>query len=107
MPSKNKQPEIPLPKSWGTHVKSAILHVIALGQDPSSGQGSIPVKKNRRNSVCLSCLFRRLSEAPDDLMAWRNIMTGKSTPVCVAVALGLMACGPARPASARQWPRCP
>ena len=32
MPSKNKQPEIPLPKSWGTHVKSAILHVIALGQ---------------------------------------------------------------------------
>ncbi len=29
---KNKQPEIPLPKSWGTHVKSAILHVIALGQ---------------------------------------------------------------------------
>ncbi len=26
-------------------------------------------------------------------------MTGKSTPVCVAVALGLMACGPARPAS--------
>ncbi len=32
MPSKNKQPQIPLPKSWGTHVKSAILHVIALGQ---------------------------------------------------------------------------
>ncbi len=32
MPSKNKQPEILLPKSWGTHVKSAILHVIALGQ---------------------------------------------------------------------------
>ncbi len=45
MPSKNKQPEIPLPKSRGTHVKSAILHVIALGQDPSSGQGSIPVKR--------------------------------------------------------------
>jgi len=32
MPSKNKQPQIPLPKSWGTHVKSAILHVVALAQ---------------------------------------------------------------------------
>ena len=32
MPSKNKQPQIPLPKSWDTHVKSAILHVIALAQ---------------------------------------------------------------------------
>ncbi len=32
MPGKNKQPRIPLPKSWGTHVKSAVLHVIALGQ---------------------------------------------------------------------------
>jgi predicted RNA polymerase sigma factor len=32
MPSKNKQPQIPLPKSWDTHVKSAILHIIALGQ---------------------------------------------------------------------------
>jgi hypothetical protein len=32
MPSNSKQPEIPLPKGWGTHVKSAILHVIALGQ---------------------------------------------------------------------------
>ena len=32
MPTKNKQPQIPLPKSWGTHVKSAILHVIALSQ---------------------------------------------------------------------------
>ena len=32
MPSKNKQPQIPLPKSWGTHVKTAILHVVALAQ---------------------------------------------------------------------------
>jgi hypothetical protein len=32
MPSKNEQPKIPLPKSWGTHVKSAIIHVIALAQ---------------------------------------------------------------------------
>ena len=32
MSSKSKSPEIPLPKGWGTHVKSAILHVIALGQ---------------------------------------------------------------------------
>src|ERR1017187_3328769 len=32
MPSKNKQPQMPLPKSWGTHVKSAILHVVALAQ---------------------------------------------------------------------------
>ena len=32
MPSKSKQPQIPLPKSWGTHVKSAVLHVIALSQ---------------------------------------------------------------------------
>ena len=30
MASKSKAPEIPLPKSWGTHVKSGILHVIAL-----------------------------------------------------------------------------
>jgi len=32
MPGKSKQPQIPLPKSWGTHVKSAILHVVALAQ---------------------------------------------------------------------------
>jgi hypothetical protein len=32
MPGKNKQPHIPLPKGWDTYVKSAILHVIALGQ---------------------------------------------------------------------------
>ncbi len=32
MASKSKPPEIPLPKSWDTHVKSAILHIIALAQ---------------------------------------------------------------------------
>jgi len=32
MSSKSKAPEIPLPKRWGTHVKSAVLHVIALAQ---------------------------------------------------------------------------
>jgi len=32
MYSKSKAPEIPLPKRWGTHVKSAVLHVIALAQ---------------------------------------------------------------------------
>ena len=32
MASKSKPPEIPLPKSWGTHVKSGILHIIALAQ---------------------------------------------------------------------------
>ena len=32
MPEKNKSPEIPLPKGWGTHVKSAILHIIAPAQ---------------------------------------------------------------------------
>jgi hypothetical protein len=32
MPGKNKQPQIPPSKSWGTHVKSAILHVIAVAQ---------------------------------------------------------------------------
>jgi hypothetical protein len=32
MPSKSKQPQIPLPKSWGAHVKTAILHVVALAQ---------------------------------------------------------------------------
>ena len=32
MPSKNKQPQIPLPESWGKHVKAAILHVVALAQ---------------------------------------------------------------------------
>lgn len=30
MPRKNKQPQIPSPKSWGRRVKSAILHVSAL-----------------------------------------------------------------------------
>ncbi len=32
MGSKSKSPEISLPKSWGTHVKSAILHIVALAQ---------------------------------------------------------------------------
>jgi hypothetical protein len=32
MPSKNKQPQIPLPKSWDKSVKSGILHVFALAQ---------------------------------------------------------------------------
>ena len=32
MSSKSKPPKIPLPESWGAHVKSAILHIIALGQ---------------------------------------------------------------------------
>jgi transposase InsO family protein len=32
MANKTKAPEIPLPKCWGKHVKSAILHIIALAQ---------------------------------------------------------------------------
>jgi hypothetical protein len=32
MPEKNKSPENPLPKGWDAHVKSAILHIIALAQ---------------------------------------------------------------------------
>ena len=32
MPSRSKLPQIPLPKSWGTRVKSAVLHVLALAQ---------------------------------------------------------------------------
>jgi len=32
MPSKTKLPQIPLPKSWGTRVESAILHILALAQ---------------------------------------------------------------------------
>ena len=32
MSSKSKPPEIPLSKSWDTHVRSAILHMIALAQ---------------------------------------------------------------------------
>ena len=32
MSSKSKPPEIPLPRSWDTHVKSAILHIVALAQ---------------------------------------------------------------------------
>ncbi len=32
MAGRSKSPEIPLPKSWDAHVKSAILHIIALAQ---------------------------------------------------------------------------
>lgn len=32
MAGKSKAPEIPLPTSWCKHVKSAILHIIALAQ---------------------------------------------------------------------------
>jgi transposase len=32
MPSRSKLPQIPLPKSWGARVKSAVLHVLALAQ---------------------------------------------------------------------------
>ena len=32
MPGKSKQPQLPLPKSWGTNVKSAVHHAIALAQ---------------------------------------------------------------------------
>ena len=32
MPAKSSSPEIPLPRSWPSRVKSAILHVISLGQ---------------------------------------------------------------------------
>jgi hypothetical protein len=32
MPGKSKQPQIPLPKSWATHVTSAVLHVVALAR---------------------------------------------------------------------------
>jgi hypothetical protein len=32
MPCESESPKIPLPKSWGTHVKSATIHVIALAQ---------------------------------------------------------------------------
>jgi len=32
MSSKSEAPEIPLPKRWRTHVKSAVLHVISLAQ---------------------------------------------------------------------------
>ena len=30
--SVNKTPRIPLPKSWNTHLRSAVLHVISLAQ---------------------------------------------------------------------------
>jgi hypothetical protein len=33
MVSKSKPPRIPLPKSWGKHVRSAVVHIIALAQD--------------------------------------------------------------------------
>ena len=33
MPSKKKQPQIPLPKSWDKYVKSGILRVFALAQN--------------------------------------------------------------------------
>ena len=32
MPGKSQQPQTPLPKSWSAHVKSGILHMIALAQ---------------------------------------------------------------------------
>ena len=32
MPAKSSSPEIPLPRGWPSCVKSAILHVISLGQ---------------------------------------------------------------------------
>ena len=32
MPRSKKAPQIPLPKSWKRHVRSAMLHVIALAQ---------------------------------------------------------------------------
>ena len=32
MPAKSSSPEIPLPRGWPARVKSAILHVISLGQ---------------------------------------------------------------------------
>ena len=32
MPAKSSSPEIPLPRSWSSRVKSAILHVISLAQ---------------------------------------------------------------------------
>ncbi len=30
MANKSNSPEIPVPKIWGKHVKSAIVHIIAL-----------------------------------------------------------------------------
>ena len=32
MPAKSATPEIPLPRDWSSHVKSAVLHIIALAQ---------------------------------------------------------------------------
>ena len=32
MPAKAATPEIPLPRDWSCHVKSAVLHIIALAQ---------------------------------------------------------------------------
>ncbi|MBM4093543.1 MAG: hypothetical protein FJ276_29665 [Planctomycetes bacterium] len=32
MSSNRKRPEIPLPNSWNAHVKSGIVHIIALAQ---------------------------------------------------------------------------
>ncbi len=32
MPAKPSSPEIPLPRGWPSQVKSAVLHVISLGQ---------------------------------------------------------------------------
>jgi hypothetical protein len=32
MPAKSSTPEIPLPRGWPFHVKSAMLHVISLAQ---------------------------------------------------------------------------
>ena len=47
MAAKSKQPKIPLPKSWNTHVTSGILHIMALAQyaltySRSWGSGPLP-----------------------------------------------------------------
>ncbi len=58
MPSKKKQPQIPLPKSWDKYVKSGILHVFALAQyaliysrrwaaDSSNQRAGLKVERNR------------------------------------------------------------
>jgi hypothetical protein len=64
MASKGKSPETPLPKSWGKHVQSAILHIFALAQY---------ARENPRQA--------RLRQAPSRVWSRRSTRTifGKST----------------------------
>ena len=84
MPAKSSSPEIPLPRSWPSRVKSAVLHAISLGQFTLAyTRGWAAIREARKHPWVLSTT-RHVSQGGVSLLderwdAGSRVLSGKSS----------------------------